>query len=130
MGGDLMSADSRVSRGTERAFPHPAVTTAADDCRSAVRLGYVPRTSVRQFSCQLHNGIVGLCSPVLLLPPSFLSGGPAQNVGPSVARIPRVSLAYTRTLSVFLSPRALFVRLSEVEENRGRRQKVSRPRIR
>lgn len=103
-GGVVGSGAAEVSRAVERAFPHPAAPITAEDCRSAVRLGYVPRSAVRELSCQLHNGVVGLWLSVSLLPPSFLSGGPAQNVGPSVARIPRVSsLAYTRALSLSLS---------------------------
>ncbi|RLU24699.1 hypothetical protein DMN91_002788 [Ooceraea biroi] len=75
----------------------------------------------RARSRQLHNGTVGPRS-LVLLPPSFLSGGPARNVGPSVARIPRVSpLAYARALSFPLtsSPRC------PTPESPSRRSKFS-----
>lgn len=96
--GRLKLAESRAR------LPPPCGPDRGRRLPKRVRLDYVPRSAVRELSCQLHNGVVGLCSPVSLLPPSFLSGGPAQNVGPSVARIPRVSsLAYTRALSLSFS---------------------------
>ncbi|EFN71985.1 hypothetical protein EAG_07894 [Camponotus floridanus] len=76
--GRLKSAESRAR------FLPPGRPDRGRRLPKRVRLGYVPRSAVRELSCQLHNGVVGLCSPVSLLPPSFLSGGPAQNVGPQI----------------------------------------------
>lgn len=54
-------------------------------------------------SCQLHNGNVGSCL-LVLLPPSFLSGGPAQTLDrPLRGYHESFCLSLSRTLSFFVS---------------------------
>lgn len=98
-------ADTAKSVNHACAFPSHSPPRLLTD--SDVRLS---RGGDRSFSRLLHNGAIGLCLFVLL-PPSFLSGGPAQNVGPSVAR--DIDLT-ARAPSFVIAQLSTFLRFSRI----------------